>query len=88
MRYLQRDKTGAVIGHYANPHDYAMELVADDHPDLLAYKEHVAALKNPPHGVLIDADIRRSTFNKSLLRVLAKHLKTTEAKLLKELKEE
>jgi len=37
MRYLQRDPDGKVIGHYAHPHDYAQEAVADDHPEILAW---------------------------------------------------
>ena len=40
MRYLHRDKDGAVLGHYANRESYTeAEPVADDHPDLVAWKK-------------------------------------------------
>ena len=44
MRYLQRDTTGTVLGHYANPQPgYAEEEVPDDHPDLQAWEAKRAA---------------------------------------------
>lgn len=36
-RWLQRDKNGEVIGHFANPQSYATEEVPPDHPDILAW---------------------------------------------------
>lgn len=50
MRYLQRDETGKVVAHFANPQyrdeartePYAVEEVPDVHPDVVAY---TAALK-------------------------------------------
>jgi len=39
MRYVQRGKDGVVLGHFANEQTYARELVADDHPDILAWNE-------------------------------------------------
>lgn len=36
-RYIQRDKDGVVIGHYANAQPYAEEMVPEDHPDILAW---------------------------------------------------
>lgn len=37
MRFLQRDESGKLVGHYANPQPYAQEAVADDHPDIVAW---------------------------------------------------
>ncbi len=37
MRYIQRDDSGKVIGHFANPQPYAQELVEDDHPGIVAF---------------------------------------------------
>jgi hypothetical protein len=37
MRYVQRDKDGKLIGHFAHPHPYAKERVAPDHPDIVAW---------------------------------------------------
>jgi hypothetical protein len=47
MRYVHRDASGAVLGHYANPQPYAQEAVADDHPDLLAWREAREAARGP-----------------------------------------
>ena len=38
MRYVQRDKEGKVIGHFANEQSYAKELLEDNHPDILDMK--------------------------------------------------
>lgn len=39
MRYVQRDPaTGEVTGHFSHPHPYASEEVADDHPEILAWR--------------------------------------------------
>lgn len=45
MRYIRRDKkTGKVNGHFANPNPEALEEVADNHPEILAWNaERVAA---------------------------------------------
>lgn len=34
MRYIQRDGTGKMLGHYSHAHDYASEEVPDDHADV------------------------------------------------------
>jgi hypothetical protein len=47
MRYVQRDASGALIGHYANPQPYAQEAVADDHPDVLAWQAAREAARGP-----------------------------------------
>lgn len=39
MRYVQRNKAGILVGHYANEQSYAKERVADDHPDIMAWEE-------------------------------------------------
>lgn len=44
-RYVQRDKDGNVVGHFANPQPYAQEQVAADHPDILAWYARIAAAK-------------------------------------------
>lgn len=36
-RYIQRDETGKVCGHFAHPHSYAQEEVDEDHPDIAAW---------------------------------------------------
>lgn len=41
MRYVQRDGSGKVIGHFANKQSYAEEEVADDHADILARDEEI-----------------------------------------------
>ena len=38
MRFVQRDKDGKLLGHFALEQSYATEMVADDHPDILAWK--------------------------------------------------
>lgn len=42
--YVQRDQQGQLIGAYSNEQEYAIELVADDAPELLAFL-------SPPPGV-------------------------------------
>ena len=38
VRYVQRDPvTGEVTGHFSHPHPYALEEVAEDHPDIVAW---------------------------------------------------
>ena len=37
MRYVQRDKEGKVIGHFSNIQEYAVEILDDEHPDILAF---------------------------------------------------
>lgn len=44
-RYLQRDETGKVVGHYAHPHPYAQEEVPEDHPEVLAWRARIEAAK-------------------------------------------
>ena len=39
MRFVQRDKDGKLLGHFALEQTYATEMVADDHPDILAWNE-------------------------------------------------
>jgi hypothetical protein len=43
MRYVQRDKSGKLIGHYANPNPLATEEVEDGHPDIVEWEEWRAA---------------------------------------------
>ena len=39
-RYVERNQTGIVSGHFANPQPgIAEELLSDDHADLVAYRE-------------------------------------------------
>jgi hypothetical protein len=45
MRYIQRNERGEVVGHFAHPHPYAQEAVADDHPDILAWAARIQASK-------------------------------------------
>ncbi len=45
MRYVQRDRDGNLVGHFANPQSYAAEEVADDHPDILAFAQRIADAK-------------------------------------------
>lgn len=45
MRYIQRDKNGVVIGHFANEQPYAQECVPDDHADILAWTAKIKANK-------------------------------------------
>jgi hypothetical protein len=47
MRYVKRDENGLVVGHFANEQPYATELVADDHPDIEAFKERRRAKQVP-----------------------------------------
>jgi hypothetical protein len=39
MRYVQRDESGKVVGHFANWQEgYAEEALSDDHVDLVAFR--------------------------------------------------
>ena len=46
-RYIQRNSAGKVIGHYANPHPYAQEAVAYDHPEILEWDAKRRDRKGP-----------------------------------------
>lgn len=37
MRYVQRDATGKLIGHFAHPNPHATEEVPDGHADVVAW---------------------------------------------------
>jgi hypothetical protein len=39
MPFVQRNWKGEVIGVYANPQTYAQEVLPDDHPDVVAFRE-------------------------------------------------
>jgi len=39
MRYVRRDSSGKVDAHFANPNPQATELLSEDHPDILEYKD-------------------------------------------------
>lgn len=82
-RFVQRDKSGKVIGHYANPHDYATECVPEDHPDILDYKARVEELKHPSPELHIAGTFRRSPFARGLIRLLANKFGVAEAELLR-----
>ena len=47
MRYIQRDTTGKILGHFAHPHSYASECVRDDHPDIVAWDAARERSKGP-----------------------------------------
>ena len=47
MRYIQRDKTGKVIGHFANEQPYATECVPDDHPDIVKFHADIMVVRGP-----------------------------------------
>lgn len=63
MRYVQRDKDGKVIGHFARPQPgTAEEALPDDHPDIAAFNTPAPTpdpvddfLSNPVTKALIDA---------------------------------
>ena len=82
MRYVQRDEHGVVIGHYANPQPFAQEPVADDHPDIEAFKQWRRDLAKPSAALHISGTIRRSPYARGLTRVLAKQLGLSEAALI------
>lgn len=48
MRYVQRDEEGKIVGHFAHEHDYALEAVPDDHPDILAWTAAREAASREP----------------------------------------
>jgi len=49
-RYVQRDRDGTLIGHFANLQPgYAEEEVPDDHPDILAWQAARAAFRAADH---------------------------------------
>jgi hypothetical protein len=39
MRYVQRDKSGKLVGHFANPNPLATEVLEDDHPEIAEWEE-------------------------------------------------
>lgn len=74
MRYIQRDKDGNVTGLFANEQTYATELVADDHPDILAWVE---ARKPKPRipGESLDEKIAALTVRLEMLEGKSDKLK-------------
>ena len=48
MRYIQRDKDGKLIGHFACEQPYATEIVADDHPDIMEWNALRASERSKP----------------------------------------
>jgi hypothetical protein len=46
VRWVQRDESGKVIGHFANPQPYAREELPDDHPDLKHYRDERQRLED------------------------------------------
>jgi hypothetical protein len=82
MRFVQRDHTGAVVGHFANPQPFATECLYDDHPDIEAYKRAKERQKNPGPAEHIKGTMRRSVYARGLTRVLATRFGMTETELL------
>lgn len=39
MRYVHRDSSGKLIGHFANEQSYAREAVPDDHHDIIEWRD-------------------------------------------------
>jgi len=86
MRYVQRDKDGKVVGHFACPQPYAQEELADDHPEVLAFD--APPVRPPPRKSDVDAlrellvekqivtqaeiDAKRAEFARPLRRNLTK----------------
>lgn len=61
MRYIQRDEHGALLGHYAHPHPYALEEAPDDHPDIVAWqaqREATAAPSLAERVLALEAELR------------------------------
>ena len=53
-RYLQRDVSGNVVGHFSHPHPYAQERVAVDHPDVVAWNtQHHLRHRMTPLALLL-----------------------------------
>lgn len=87
MRYVQRDETGQLIGHFANEQPYAKELVADDHPDILAWQAARDYRQHPSVHIRVEATLARSPFARGLTRVVARALSLTEAELIQQVKD-
>ena len=45
LRFIHRDSSGKMLGHYANKQSYATEGVPEDHPDIVAWNEARDKLK-------------------------------------------
>jgi len=82
MRFVQRDQTGKVVGHFANPQPFATECLDDTHPDIEAYKIAKELQKNPGPADRIKGTMRRSIYARGLTRVLAARFGMTESDLL------
>jgi hypothetical protein len=82
MRYVQRDAEGKVIAHFANAQEYATEALPDDHADIEAFRAWRRVLAKPSAALHVAGTLRRSPFARGLIKVLARRLKLSEAKLL------
>jgi hypothetical protein len=54
-RFVQRDRDGNIIGHFANPQPYAQEVVPDNHPDIAAWQAAREAMLRPAKKIDIAA---------------------------------
>jgi hypothetical protein len=87
MRFVQRDPaSNKIIGHFANPQPYAQEELADDHPDILAYKAEREAAKILTPAQLIDKNFVRNPMFRGLIRVLAQRFNITPQQLIDAIK--
>ena len=67
-RYVQRDRDGTLIGHFANPQPgYAEEEVLDDHPDILAWQAARAAFRMADHKSSSNERLRAAEARLSVL---------------------
>lgn len=74
MRWVQRDKAGVIIGHYANrQRGYAEEALPDDHPEIVAHD-------NPPPIVpgSTEADRLRAELDALTAKLIEKRVVTAE----------
>jgi hypothetical protein len=88
MRYVQRDKSGKVIGHYSNPQDYAQECVPDDHPDIADYNARRKAARNTPTEVRVTSTVIKSPWPRGVTRLLAKQFGVSEQEMMQMIKDE
>jgi len=85
-RYVQRDGTGKIVAHFANPQPgLTAEALPDTHPDLLAY---ASASAPPPAPQQAERAITSDAALKGIVRALARRFGLTEQQLIDAIKAE